>query len=594
MASKKDKELQVGLKIDTSDLLRSSKEAIQILKSFTNVVNNTLSNLGKISVPDIMKSNAELVSGKGYGIRRKAKATPIESVKDIVDEEGNLKGSETKTISYAYYKKGRGKLLQKEEQITRKILDNETGLYKTTQRTIVSRQQQTYAGKVWQKISDSTVVNGEKEIKQAKELLKQQKARAQEDKKDGRTKNPIQKIFDRLKSVASYRMIRNFLKTLVASVTESFREIAKISSSFNKDISDVTSDITKMKGAVGATAASFMNVLKPAIAVVSALVVRLGNDFSALGAVITGNNKKIQVSTEFWKDYNAAVNGTLLSFDTFNTLSEKSDMSGLFKEEDVSVLDKILSIVMGIGASALFVWLTSGGLDKIKDRLKTIIEKFTGVKKVADGTADATKKVSDNMKKTVEDTTKTGNAFSKFYNSIQPLHIVVLGITEALSGWSQVFDDSVTGAKKVFAWITAIAGTVAIIAGILAAFLPTGAAKVMKAVGFGAAIAGGISSIVGSFMPNTYATGGQFSSGDFFVANENGSTEMIASTNSGGNVMNLEQWENVAYNSYLRALQTYNAAKDGKVNMNDIGRAVADSTGFINEINRKNASIRLV
>ena len=95
----------------------------------------------------------------------------------------------------------------------------------------------------------------------------------------------------------------------------------------------------------------------------------------------------------------------------------------------------------------------------------------------------------------------------------------------------------------------------------------------------------------------SFATGGSFQTADMFYANENGRTELIASNNSGGGaVMNLDQWASVSETSFYNALSRYGAAQNQKNNgfdMNAFGKAVARNTGFINEMNRRNANLSI-
>ena len=59
------------------------------------------------------------------------------------------------------------------------------------------------------------------------------------------------------------------------------------------------------------------------------------------------------------------------------------------------------------------------------------------------------------------------------------------------------WDETTTGLQKVMNVLTVILGVVAAIAGILAAFLPTGGAKIAKAVAFTAALGGLVTTAIG-------------------------------------------------------------------------------------------------
>ena len=575
--------------------------------------------------------------------RKQDRRKPVKSQKAVY-KEGDKLVTETSDVAYAKIKVPDkynpdlfDEIYQRERNVYKNIIDLNTGVQKRVTTTIRSIQEMTEAGPVWKDVSNVTtekIVKFNEETEKFREkmnsatkpveVLREQLKRVQEslaqqglsqDKINTLTKKrlslekqikklekpnertPLSVVLKRFISVGTYRMIRNTLKELATGITDAFGAIAKISPEFNDRFSDITSSITMLKGSIGMVAASFVQVLAPAITVVAKVVGFLADGLSLVGAALSSNSKRMKVNLDYWKSYKDTLDGTLLSFDDFTTLSQQGEMSGLFEETDITWVEKILGIISAIGATTLFVWLTTGGMDKLKEGLKKVKEKLTGVKTTTGDISKNTTKVSDNTAKTAESAGKAETGFKKLYNSISPIYLIALGITEALNGWSQVFDDSVTGAKKVLAWITAIAGTVAVIAGVLAAFLPTGGAKIAKAISFSAVLAGGISSVFGTALPNQYANGGNFRTGDFFVANENGNTELIASSNSGGgSVMNLDQWAQVSEASYFNALVRYDAAQNsgnGGLDIDKLGVAIARSNGFRNEINRRNVSLNL-
>lgn len=96
---------------------------------------------------------------------------------------------------------------------------------------------------------------------------------------------------------------------------------------------------------------------------------------------------------------------------------------------------------------------------------------------------------------------------------------------------------------------------------------------------------------------NGYSTGGEFEKGDYFKANENGKTELITSSNSGGGtVMTQEQWANVTETAFLNALYTYGAATANgqQIIINLDGAEVARSKRLKGELNRTNPKLNLV
>ena len=92
-----------------------------------------------------------------------------------------------------------------------------------------------------------------------------------------------------------------------------------------------------------------------------------------------------------------------------------------------------------------------------------------------------------------------------------------------------------------------------------------------------------------------FAKGGAYNTGDYFVANENGNTELVASTNHGGAVMNTEQLQQAIYNGMSMALINSGSKEITlKVDQNTLGRVVANSPSFTSEINRRNSALHLI
>jgi hypothetical protein len=185
-----------------------------------------------------------------------------------------------------------------------------------------------------------------------------------------------------------------------------------------------------------------------------------------------------------------------------------------------------------------------------------------------------------------------------FYNSgIMPMATVLSGAFLILDGILGIinWDESTHWLTKVLDLLKAVAGTLAVVFGIWS-MITHGTVGWVKAVAGISAAVGLASTVIGGIAG--YANGGNFRTGDFFVANENGNTELIASSNSGGgSVMNLDQWAQISEASFFNALSRYDAAQNGGsggLDMDKLGTAIARSSGFRNEINRRNVGLNLV
>ena len=370
--------------------------------------------------------------------------------------------------------------------------------------------------------------------------------------------------------VAKYRILRTILKELSKGISDAFSAAASQSPQMQQLLSSATSSLRIIQSSLGGIIVSLLPIIEPILKGVAQVLGTIANVISRTIARLTNQSQYLKINTDYWKEYNEQVQGTLLSFDTFNTLNAKSDVE-LFKTEDVqknvegfdtisSLVQSILLVFTALGLTKFVSWIIGGGLKTV---LKTIKQIFPVLKNI-----DAIK-------------------FFSLLALIAGVTILIEGIKKLKQEWNNVNFDSWEKAATIISGIAA--GILGIYVGLKAIHLPLAAA-----LGLGAALAGGII-MLQTHLATAYADGGMFEGAGtmYAIAGENGA-EVVAQGSAGTGVLNVSQFKQ----AMVEALYEYGAARgqlDGiSVNMdgNTVGRAVAASGGFKNEAIRRGNSWR--
>lgn len=370
--------------------------------------------------------------------------------------------------------------------------------------------------------------------------------------------------------VAKYRILRTILKELSKGISDAFSAAASQSPQMQQLLSSATSSLRIIQSSLGGIIVNLLPIIEPILKGVAQVLGTIANVISRTIARLTNQSQYLKINTDYWKEYNEQVQGTLLSFDTFNTLNAKSDVE-LFKTEDVqknvegfdtisSLVQSILLVFTALGLTKFVSWIIGGGLKTV---LKTIKQIFPVLKNI-----DAIK-------------------FFSLLALIAGVTILIEGIKKLKQEWNNVNFDSWEKAATIISGIAA--GILGIYVGLKAIHLPLAAA-----LGLGAALAGGII-MLQTHLATAYADGGMFEGAGtmYAIAGENGA-EVVAQGSAGTGVLNVSQFKQ----AMVEALYEYGAARgqlDGiSVNMdgNTVGRAVAASGGFKNEAIRRGNSWR--
>lgn len=373
-------------------------------------------------------------------------------------------------------------------------------------------------------------------------------------------------LLSAIKRVAIYRAIRGLLKAITNAFKEGFSNLAQFSDEVNQTMSQFTSSFTIMKNSVAVIFLPLLNAITPIIQKIAIVIANVANSISYLSAKLKGNATYLKINTDYLKKFNEQ--SRLLSFDTFEKLQGGDDVSDMFKKAETAdgydneelaksfaLLGGIATIVGVIGGSKIVELITSGVISK---GLKTIVGiiKSINIEMVA---------------------------------WVAGFVLLIAGIVDLVASWNDINFEP---------WEKAVTIILAIAGGLVGVYVALNALKATLpvAIAMGMALAGAVALIgteVGKKSPKNYAFGGDYNSADLFYANENGQTELIASTNSGGGaVMNMQQLESAIYSGMVKAMASgENGESAIYLDGNKVGTFIAGNNGFRSEANRRNTGL---
>ena len=398
-------------------------------------------------------------------------------------------------------------------------------------------------------------------------------------KKSDKAKKPLGQLLKSFGRIAMYRAVRRTIQEITQAFMESIDGIARYNSEFRDTMGGLQTSIDKLKVSAGVGFYQVLILIEPLIEQISNGIVALANSLSKVSAQMRGAAQYTKINTDYMKKYKSALDGTLLSFDTFTTLGKGSsiDFSQMLETVDTP-LDKEKWSDLDVTISGLVSAFQ--GIWKV---LKVIIE---GVGKLVKWLSDK------NL------LTPAVYAFLGILLAIKsPFALLITGIATLIGGWEQMS----TTAKVLIPIIAALAAVLTGLAVAKAAAAAGIAAPAMAGI-TAAAIAAGVALTAGSIIAlKAYKDGGIMDTGSFkgagtmyALAGENGA-EIVAQGSQGTGVANVEQIAEAEYRGTLRALYEYGAAQNGgmaiNLDMNKLGTAVASNVGFRNEANRRNAGL---
>lgn len=445
---------------------------------------------------------------------------------------------------------GMGEQLQQVENVAHKQLElNSLRDVQTAQLDIINK-----------KLQDENL-SEEEQIKLKKQALSLEKAM-----KGTGEKN----LFSAIKRVAIYRAIRGALKAITSAFKEGFSNLAQFSDEVNQTMSQLQSSFTIIKNSVAVAFLPLVNLITPIIQRLSVGIAGLANAISYLTAKMQGSATYLKVNVDYLKKFNEQ--SRLLSFDTFEKLGNNTDVSGMFDEAKVSE-----------------------GFDtgKLAEAL-TILTSIAGVLAIIGGAKIISHIVDGSLKEGIKSITSgLKSGYGQIALWVAAIGSLAVGIEKVVNNWNNA---NIEGWEKgiVIATAAMAALATAVIAVVMAV---QGLKGVGAVVAMGVALTGAIlaagTEIAKATKPKNYAFGGDYSSADLFYANENGQTELIASTNSGGGaVMNMQQLESAIYSGMVKAMASgENGESAIYLDGNKVGTFIAGNNGFRSEANRRNTGL---
>lgn len=396
--------------------------------------------------------------------------------------------------------------------------------------------------------------------KDTRNLDKTQKEILDLNKKTEEATKSNSKFLMSLKRIAMYRAIRAALKMITSAMKEGIQNYRTSNEELDKSLKNLSASSTALKNSFAAMLAPIIQSVQPAITAISDGLAGYINKVNEAKAATQGQDTYTKILTSDTEEYQKQlqkVNGALLSFDTFTKLSSSGGYTGTKKEEvEISKED-----AQGIVDNSNVIQNAIKGLVVLIASLK-ILSWVAGL----------------------------NTAFTAL--SV-PILAIVAGVASIYLGFKSLFNnENLSMTEKIATAFFAVA------AGILAAVI---AIKLLHfdyagAIGAGLIVAGGVAGLISlKNQAKQFANGGAYNTGDYFVANENGKTELVASTNNGGAVMNTEQLQQAIYNGMSMALLDSGGKEITlKVDNNTLGRVVANSPSFTSEMNRRNTALHLV
>ena len=383
-------------------------------------------------------------------------------------------------------------------------------------------------------------------------------------KKSDKAKRPLGQLLKSFGRIAMYRAVRRTIQEITQAFMESIDGIARYNDEFRDTMGGLQTSIDKLKVSAGVGFYQVLILIEPLIERISNGIVALANSLSKVSAQMRGAAQYTKINTDYIKKYKSALDGTLLSFDTFTTLGKGGgiDFSQMLKTVDTTLDNEKWS-----------------NLDVIVNGL---ISTFQGIWKVL-------KDVISGVGKLVK--------FLSDKNLLTPaltaLLIVMTALTQPILLIIGLVGSIINSFSNMSTKTKILTGIVAGLAAALAAIATPGGV-IAKTVAATLTFAG-ISAVIANAQKTTaYANGGMFKGAGtmYALAGESGA-EVVATGSAGTGVLNVDQFAD----AMVSALVRYGAARDTSngttivLDGNKVGQLVASNVGFRNEANRRNAGL---
>ena len=440
----------------------------------------------------------------------------------------------------------------------------------------------------------------------AKELNVEMKNLSENVEKSNKAHNKLLKSFGR---IALYRAIRTVLKQITQAFMDSIQSIAAMNEEFGNTFSELQTSLTKIKASIGVAFYQVLIVLQPLIENIANGIANLASSISKVSANLRGTAGYTKINTDAMNDYKNAVNGALLSFDTFTTLSSgnKNDYENILENAD-DALDEEKFSDTEIVLKEIFEFVGSI-IEPIKNifssLMSSIKELLPYIFQVIQTSLPFLTQIIQNILPMVVD----------ILNEILPLaaeliQIILPPLIQLANVILPVIVSTIKALKPLISASIKFMGFM-LKNVIMAAILAINA--IIAAINLVIDIVNGLlyplSQLIGLFGGGSlhldrieyvsmdvsmFEKGGMFDGAGtmYALAGESGA-EVVATGSNGTGVLNVDQFAD----AMVSALVRYGAARDNgsgtaiEIDGNRLGTLIASSAGFRNEANRRNAGL---
>lgn len=385
-------------------------------------------------------------------------------------------------------------------------------------------------------------------------------------KKSEKAKKPLGQLLKSFGRIAMYRAVRRTIQEITQAFMESIDGIARYNDEFRSTMGNLQSSMSKAKASIGVAFYQVLIALEPLITQIANVIVNLANSISKVIANLRGEANYIKINIDYWKKYQSAAQGVLLTFDSFTTLgSQGIDYSKMFiKATDALEEDKF-----------------SGLEGTIKSIFEIITELWNTIKQIGESTWEIIEPLLPTLKEII---VTISQIISKVIHDLTP---ALKSLAETISG---IFD----AIKNIFGIFSGDSETRKSSASGFLAGLGKAAKGVFDFFGnIGKTMINAFSKLLG-FADGGMMTRNAFSGAGtmYALAGESGA-EVVAQGSAGTGVLNVDQFAD----AMVSALVRYGAARDTGngttivLDGNKVGQLVASNVGFRNEANRRNANL---
>lgn len=273
---------------------------------------------------------------------------------------------------------------------------------------------------------------GKNTAKYRAELAKLEKEQGKNQKETKKSTGGFQKLFNSIKRIAVYRLIRTALRQITQSLTDTAQAFSSVDDSVNDTMSKVTSSLSVIKLSLGTFLMPIIQIIQP---ILDTLATGFANLANTISQAMSTTGKYTAINADAIKDYRGELektNSTLLDFDKFRVLDQGGQQNAysafLLPDQEVEKNNE--------------------NVNKVKAAIESI-----------------------------------GDIISKVFNIIQKVGAPILKIVEtALPIVLEVIDSVVTSISNLVGWLDKMGLLEPMIYAIIAGLTALGASKIIKGI----------------------------------------------------------------------------------------------------------------